>query len=186
MSHADLSLSCDTSLLLIVDVQERLSAAMQPDAMQRVERSVVTLLRGAALLDVPIVCTEQYPKGLGPTLPAIVEALPASATRLEKTTFSCSTTVADVLEGSGRSRIVICGMESHVCVYQTVRDLAGLGYVLHVAADGVISRTSENRSIGLELMARSGALITCVETVLFDWMGGSHHPMFKEISKLVK
>lgn len=186
MTNESLKLSCQQTSLLVVDVQERLVAAMDPDAMQRAQRAMVTLIRGATALGIPILCTEQVPKGLGPTVAAVRDVLPPGALLPEKTDFSCCGTVKDILASSGRRQIVICGMETHVCVFQTVRDLTELGYVLHVAADAVISRTAENRSVGLGLMQRSGAVITCVETVLFDLMGASKHPSFREISKLLK
>lgn len=183
---ARFKLDASSSLVLVVDVQERLAAAMDPEALAAMERACVTLIRGASLLSVPVMATEQYPQGLGPTRPGLREVLPSPA--LEKRHFSCwaADDVRAAVEATGRKQIVICGMEAHVCVFQTVRDLAMAGYQPFVVSDAVLSRNQANRQLGLSLMRDAGAVVTAVEVVLFDWMGTAGHPSFKSVSKLVR
>jgi len=188
MTESKLKLDCASSALLVIDVQERLAAAMPAPSMDRVARATATLLRGASVLGVPVVVTEQYPRGLGPTIPSVREAIPAGARVFEKSTFSCWGTpeVRAAIESAARRQIVVCGMESHVCVFQTVRDLCAEGWSVFVATDAVLSRTEENRAIGFGLMRAAGAALTSVEAVLFDLLGAAGTPSFKAISALVK
>ena len=183
---ARFKLDPDRSLVLLIDVQERLAAAMDPEALARVEQAAVTLIEGAKLLSVPVMATEQYPRGLGATRQVLREVLPDAP--LEKTDFSCwaAGPVREAIEATGRTQIVISGMETHVCVFQTARDLAIAGYQPFVVSEAVLSRTPENRRLGLSLMSAAGAVVTGVETVLFDWMRTAKHPKFKDVSKLVK
>lgn len=176
----------DRSLVLLIDVQERLAAAMDPAAFARVEQAAVTLIEGAKLLGVPVMATEQYPRGLGATRQTLREVLPGAP--LEKSDFSCwaAAPVREAIEATGRTQIVISGMETHVCVYQTARDLAMAGHEPFVVSEAVLSRTPENRRLGLSLISAAGGVVTGVETVLFDWMGTANHPKFKDVSKLVK
>ncbi len=176
------------AIVLVIDVQERLAAAMQPEAMGRLARATQTLARGAGVLGVPVLTTEQYPKGLGPTVRSVSEALPAGSRLFEKNVFSCwsAPDVRAAIETAGRRQIVVCGMETHVCVYQTVRDLVLAGLDAVVAADAVLSRTDDNRTIGLGMMAGAGAVLASVEAVLFDLLGRAGTPEFKAISALVK
>lgn len=186
----ELKISTNDALLLVVDVQERLAAAMPEEAMGRASRAVVTLLHGARHLGVPALATEQYPRGLGPTLPAVREALAAlpGAAVIEKVDFSCQQAkeAAAALRAAGRRQIIVCGMEAHVCVYQTARDLIAAGQQVFVPQDAVISRTVENREVGLRLIERAGGVITSTEAVLFDLLGAAGTPAFKAISALVK
>jgi nicotinamidase-related amidase len=186
----ELKISPNDALLLVVDMQERLAAAMPEEGLGRVTRSVVTLVNGARHLSVPALATEQYPRGLGPTLPAVREALAAhlGAPVIEKLAFSCqqSKEVAAALRAAGRRQIIVCGMETHVCVYQTARDLIAAGLQVFVPQDAVLSRTAENRDVGLRLIERAGGVITSTEAVLFDLLGAAGTPAFKAISALVK
>lgn len=188
MTAQNIKLNRGTALLLVIDVQERLAAAMPQDAMARVARATQTLVRGAGVLGVPVILTEQYPKGLGRTLASVGEALPGSARVFEKTSFSCwdSPEVHRAIHGAHRNQVIVCGMETHVCVYQTVRDLALEGFETLVAVDAVLSRTDENKAIGLGMMAGAGAVLGSVEAVLFDLLGQAGTPEFKAISQLVK
>ena len=179
----------DQALVLVIDVQERLLAAMVPAAAERLVRGCVTLLRGAAALGVAVTATEQYPRGLGPTVEPIRAALPAGFAPPEKLDFSAY----PVLRGTGGPfaegpprPVIVCGMETHVCVYQTVRDLCAAGHQVVVVQDAVLSRTDENRAIGLGLIRDAGAALGSVESVLFDLCGRAGTPEFKAISALVK
>ncbi len=180
-----LKLERDRAVVLVVDVQERLLAAMPEGARAPLLRATQALVEGAKQLKVPVLATEQYPKGLGPTVPALRDALPGAPH--EKLDFSCAAVpaVKDAL-GSGPRQVVLCGMETHVCVFQTARDLAALGHQVFVAEDAVASRTEANRRVGLSLMERGGAIVTSTEAVLFDLLGRAGTPEFKAVSALVK
>lgn len=182
------ALERDQAALLVIDVQERLGKAMEPERYARMLKNTRTLVEGAKLLGLPIWVTEQYPKGLGPTDQSILEALPTDATPVEKLAFSCGAVkeVARRIFQSGRRQLVVAGMETHVCVFQTVRDLVAGGYQPFVARDAVLSRTHENQETGLQLMREVGATITSTEAVLFDLLGEAGTPEFKQISAMVK
>jgi len=178
-----------SSLLLVVDVQERLACSMPKDSLERLVKSARLLLEAAAVLGVPVITSEQYPKGLGPTLQPIAELLSArGVSPREKLDFDASsdprisTEIASVAPRS----VIIVGMEAHVCVYQTARELVRRGYLVHVVADAVSSRTEENRRAGLSLCERTGAVVTVAEAVAFDWLERAGTPAFRAISKLVR
>ncbi len=179
----------DSSLLLVVDVQERLLAAMTEDARARVLRNVDILLEAARLLGVQALATEQYPKGLGPTAAPLAARLVAlGAPVLPKLDFDAmgDPQIARAVHRSEARHVVVVGMEAHVCVFQTARELARRGYVTHVVADAVASRTEENRQAGLRLCERAGAVVTVTETVVFDWLRRAGSDAFREISKLIR
>lgn len=180
-------LQVDQSLLLVVDVQERLSAAMGQDELQRVVKNSGILLESAHALHVPVIVTEQYVKGLGPTVSALKEKT-RSATFHEKLSFSCcgNEDFMSQLRKSGRRQIVVCGMETHVCVQQTVLDLLHEGFIVHVVSDAVMSRAPANRDTALEAMTLAGAVPTSTESVVFQWLKVAGTEVFKQISKLVK
>lgn len=182
------ALERDKAALLVIDVQERLGKAMDPERYARVLKNTRTLVQGARVLGLPILVTEQYPKGLGPTEPSLAELLTADSAPVEKLAFSCGAVkeIARRLYASGRKQIVIAGMETHVCVFQTVRDLVAGGYQPFVARDAVLSRTAENHETGLALMRESGATISSTETALFDLLGEAGTPEFKQISPLLR
>jgi nicotinamidase-related amidase len=177
-----------TTLVLVVDVQERLVSAMPASRVLDVERATRILVGAARLLGAQVAYTEQYPKGLGATLPSLLPLLQeAGAARLEKTSFSV-TGAAEwnaVAAAAACEAIVVVGMEAHVCVAQSVRDLTS-SFNVHVAADGVCSRRDDHRELGLGLCAAAGALLTTAESVVFDWLGDAAHPEFKAVSKLVR
>lgn len=181
-----LALDRGDAVVLLVDVQERLARAMPEGALAQVTRSAEVLLRAAARLSIPSIASEQYPKGLGPTLPALRALLPGPP--IEKLQFSCagSEALAAALARTGRRQVVVAGMESHVCVFQTVRDLGKAGYWVFVPEDAVSSRTESNRQLGLRLMEKAGATVTSTETVLFDLLRQAGTPEFKELSALIK
>lgn len=172
-------------VLVIVDIQERLAVVM-PDR-QRVVDNCLHLIEAAKLLNVPVLLNEQYPKGLGPTVNEIREALHPYEP-LEKLTFSCfrGESFLKALEASGRKKVVLTGMETHVCVLQTVIDLLRAGYPVHVVKDATCSRTLDNFNAGAEFMRDAGAVITCTETVLFQLLEKAGTDEFKAISKRIK
>jgi nicotinamidase-related amidase len=182
-------LSPKTTALIVVDVQERLASAMPEPQLRDLLRATRILIEAARRLGAPLFNTEQYPKGLGPTLPEVAVLLEhAGAQRFVKTEFSACDAdgFGSALEASGARAAVVVGMESHVCVYQTVRDLVRRGIEAYVPIDGVASRRDDHREAGLALSERAGAVRTTAESVVFDWLRESSSPEFKEISKLVK
>ena len=170
--------------LLVVDVQERLCKAMAPEKLERVVQRTVAAMQGARALGLPVLYTEQYPKGLGPTIEPLRAHL-EGAPRFEKLAFSSAQ--PEVIGALGQKRqILIAGMETHICVFQTVRDLAERGLVPVVLQDAVLSRHDEDRRAGLSLAREVGALVTTVESALFDMLGVAGTPEFKAISQAVK
>lgn len=177
-------MNAQSPLLLVVDVQERLLAKI-PQAAE-VLRNSAFLIDVATLLQVPIVATEQYPKGLGPTHPEIARRL---ATPLpDKVGFSCCSIpqVRDRLSALERSEVVLVGIEAHVCILQTAQDLLAEGYEVHLVVDAVASRHEVDQTIALRRLERLGVILTTTETVTFEWLGSAAHPQFKAISALVK
>lgn len=174
----------DQSRLLVIDVQDKLVPVIwQADG---VIANCTRLVQGAQILDVPVVVTEQYPRGLGPTVPPLARLVPQ---RLEKLRFSAAEAVGwgpAGEEGSGRFRVVVVGLETHVCVLQTVLDLLASGYEVHVPHDAVASRSEANHTRALDRLAASGAVVTSTESVLFEWCGVAGTPEFRQISQLVK
>jgi nicotinamidase-related amidase len=167
--------------LVVVDVQEGFRKAVP--GFEEVARASATLARGAGATGVPVLITEQYPKGLGETAPEVAEALPEGTEPLEKLVFAASE--ADGFDLGGRDQALICGVETHVCVNQTALDLLDRGVEVQVAVDAVGSRTAENKQVGLEKMERAGAVITSVETALFELVGRAGTDEFKQVQKLI-
>jgi nicotinamidase-related amidase len=177
------------SVLLLVDLQERLAAAMPPPAMERLVANTLVLLESARLLGVPVLATEQYPKGLGSTVAPLAEKLRALGVEpIDKLDFDAYSQprVARAIADRAPRAVVVAGMEAHVCVFQTARELARRGYDVHVVADAVASRKEDNRALGLALCERAGAYVTPTETVAFDWLGRAGTDEFKAVSKLVR
>ena len=178
-------LDATDSLLVVVDVQERLAAVMTE--RERVVANVRRLIGGARILGVPTLHTEQYPKGLGGTVPELAGEL-GDAPPVEKLTFDCCGEPAflEAIEATGRRTAVVCGMEAHVCVLQTVLGLLELGLTVHVAADAVCSRDERNARTALDLVRDAGAAVTVTETVLYQWLVRAGTPEFRAVLKLVK
>src|SRR5262245_15868786 len=186
-----LRLDAARAALLIVDFQERLAAAMPAPGLVACERNVLILIELARRLRLPVVVSEQYPKGLGPTVPAIRRALEEpglTLERVEKIDFSCGTVPAflEIFLRLKRAQWIVAGMEAHVCVYQTARDIIAAGADVHVPADAVISRTPANKEIGIGLIGRSGAVVTGTETVVFDALRCAGTDDFRALSKVLK
>jgi nicotinamidase-related amidase len=185
MPHADL-LRKEDAALVVIDVQEAFRNVIPEFGM--VAGNISTAVRGFQILGVPVLVTEQYPKGLGPTAEEISFVLPDDSTAFEKTSFSSCGAAAFVqrLEELGTKQVVICGLETHICVSQTVHDLIDRGFEVHVLMDCVCSRFEYNMSIGLRKMRAAGALPSSVEMALFELMRDSRHEQFKEIQALIK
>lgn len=183
--HPDL-LRMDRTGLIVIDVQEAFRPVI--DGFDAVATACATLVTGFAILERPIIVTEQYPKGLGSVVPEISEQLPRDATRVEKTRFSAvGVPEFDEALATGRCQSwVLAGVESHVCVSQTVHDLLARQTSVHLATDAVSSRTPENRTLGIERSIRAGAIPTSVEAALFEMLEVAGTVPFKQISKLVK
>jgi nicotinamidase-related amidase len=171
----------ERAALVVVDVQEGFRKAI-PD-FERVARATATLIEGAGIIGVPVLLTEQYPKGLGETAPEVAEYLPEGTEPLEKVVFSAVD--ADGFDLGGRDQVLVCGIETHVCVNQTVLDLLDAGAEVQVAEDAVGSRTKENKRVGLHKMERAGAVMTSVETALFELLGRAGTDEFKRVQRLI-
>jgi len=172
----------DRAVLVVVDVQEAFRKAIAE--FGDVATATATLVRGAGQMGLPVIVTEQYPQGLGHTVDEVAEALPDGVEPLEKVRFSAAE--ADGFDLEGRDQALVCGVETHVCVNQTVLDLLGTGAGVQVAVDAVASRSPANRELGLERMERAGAAMTSVETALFELLGGSDAAEFKQVQALVR
>jgi nicotinamidase-related amidase len=168
--------------LVVIDVQEAFAKAVE--RFEQVVVQTAILVRGARVLGVPVLVTEQYPRGLGDTVEPVREALGDDVERLPKTVFSAAR--AEGFDLAGRDQALVCGIETHVCVNQTVHDLLGGGVETHVAVDAVSSRTAANRELGLRKMEESGAILTSVETALFELLGEAGSEEFKTIQRLVR
>jgi len=174
----------DTALVLL-DVQGKLATLMHE--REALYRGLRLLIQGVQVLRLPILWLEQYPQGLGPTIPEVTELL-AGQQPLAKTCFSaCGLSEFTVrLRQTGRRQLLLAGIETHICVYQTCRDLLSQGYEVEVVTDAVSSRTAENRRLGIERMVAAGAAATSVELCLFELLGRAGTPEFKQIAQLVK
>lgn len=175
----------DQSCLVVIDVQERLVPAMA-DPRTLIYNNV-RLVRAATQLGVPVVVSEQYPKGIGPTVPDLREVLPEGAL-VEKMTFPLTGAEEGVrrLKETGRRQMIVTGTEAHVCVLQTALSLITMGYEVFVVADAVASRTHENAAIAMDRLRQSGVQVVVTEMVMFEWLGRAGTPDFKALSPLIK
>jgi len=173
--------------LIIIDVQDSLVQAMRPEVSEVVIRNISILIHAAKTLEFAILCTEQYPKGLKRTIPSIRKALEPMEP-FEKITFSAvrDEVFMEGLSSLGLTQVIVTGMESHVCVFQTVLDLLARGYLVHVPQDAVCSRTKQNWRTGLLLMERAGAVMTSTETIVFQLLERAGTDAFKAIAPLIK
>ncbi len=169
------------AVLVVIDLQEAFRKAVP--SFDDVARGAAALVQGAEATAVPVVVTEQYPKGLGRTVPEVADRLPDGVEAIEKVCFSALE--ADGFDLGGRDQALVCGVEAHVCVNQTVLDLIDAGVEVHVPVDAVGSRFAQSREIGIEKARRAGAVITNVETALFELVGRAGTDEFKEIQRVV-
>ena len=176
-------LNKDETVLVIVDLQEKLMKAMSD--REKVYRNISILLAAAEQMGIPVIVTEQYPQGLGSTVKEIQDNL-KTYQYMDKMEFSAFDGLNNILSTMGRKTVLMTGSETHVCVFQTTRDLVEAGYQVQVVKDAVCSRYQDNYLNGLDLMHDRGAVITNAETVVFDLLKVASGPEFKVISKLVK
>jgi nicotinamidase-related amidase len=171
--------------LIIIDIQDKLAASMKH--RDQVVANTLHLIETAKLLQMPILLTEQYPKGLGPTLPEIKEALPAYEP-FEKLSFDCcqENGFGEKVNTMGRKKWLIAGMEAHICVLQTSLGMMQAGHTVQVVQDAVCSRSKSNFKIGINFMDRAGAVLTGTEIVLFQLLQKAGGEVFKIISKRIK
>ncbi len=171
--------------LLIIDIQEKISAVMK--YREDVLTNTIKLIKGFQVFKLPIFITEQYRKGLGPTAPEILAALGTTAI-FEKMTFSCCglPSLMNQLQDSKRQQIVLCGIETHVCVQQTALDLLANGFQVYLIADAVSSRHELDHKTAIQRMRQAGVIVTTTESVLFELLVAAKTEEFKPISQLVK
>lgn len=178
-------LNKEDTVLLIIDIQDKLAAVMKE--RDKVVKNNLHLIELAKMLGLPALVTEQYPKGLGATVPEIRDALPYYRP-IEKMTFDCcgQPSFLQEMKEHNKSTVVLTGMETHICVLQTCLGLLKGGINVHVAQDAICSRTKENWKAGTEFMREAGAVVTCTETVLFQLLKVAGTEEFKKISKRIK
>ncbi|TVQ86620.1 MAG: isochorismatase family protein [Chromatiaceae bacterium] len=177
------------SQLLIIDAQERLAAAMDPETLANALENIRRLMMAAQILDIPIISTEQNPQGLGKTITSIRELMPPSAAPTEKSCFSCCTATGferALTSHPERKQLVMVGMEAHICIVQTASGLQRWGYQVFVAADAICSRHEAHRLNVLERMRHCGIQVTNTESVAFEWLADSGHQRFRDVSRLFR
>lgn len=184
LPHSHELLTRTESRLLIVDMQEKLLPVI--NGHESVLANCMKLIEAAKILDVPATATEQYPKGLGSSVAQVAERVSDRPEKIEFSCLNCLDWNSTASDPEGRFKVVVAGIESHVCVLQTVLDLLSQGFRVFVAADAVGSRKPGDREIALQRMASSGAVLTTSESVLFEWCERAGTPEFKEISRLVR
>lgn len=173
------------SIAICVDVQERLFPLVYQH--EEIEQRIIMLIKGLAIVGVPVIVTQQYTNGLGPTIPSVAEAV-GPFVPIEKITFSCcgSDAVEAIVLGGARHCIVLFGIETHVCVLQTALDLLAQGQKVVVVEDCVSSRRQNDKHIAIERLRHAGAVISTAESLLFEYLGKAGTDTFKAISALVK
>ncbi|OHB63163.1 MAG: hydrolase [Planctomycetes bacterium RBG_13_50_24] len=171
--------------LTVVDVQGKLAQLMH--GREALFKNIQILVQAAKILEIPILWCQQCPDALGPTVPEIVQHL-AGIEPINKAAFSCcgDKQFNAGLNGLGRNQVLLCGIETHVCIYQTAVDLLRQDFNVNVIADAVSSRALENKQIAISRLAAEGAKISCTEMALFELLKTAEHPKFKQIAKLIK
>lgn len=179
-------LNIEDSVVMIIDVQEKLLNAVFNKAS--LEKKATTLANTAKILGIPVIVTEQYPKGLGATVETLREVLQENTQYFEKTAFSAleNNDVLEALKNSGKKQVVIFGIETHICVSQTTNALIQEGFEVSVIRDACGSRSELEYLAGLDRMKDNGAHVLTTEIALFEWLKGAKHPKFKEVQMLIK
>ena len=179
-------LNIEDSIVMIIDVQEKLLNAVFNKTS--LEKKATIIANAAKILDIPVIVTEQYPKGLGATVESLKEALPENAQYFEKTAFSAleNKYVLEAVKNSGKKQVIIFGIETHICVSQTTNALIQEGFEVSVIKDACGSRSELEYSAGLGRMKDNGAHVLTTEVALFEWLKGAKHPNFKEVQTLIK
>lgn len=174
------------SVLLVVDLQEKFAQAIP--TFGQIQHRVKNLLKACGILQIPVVVSEQYPKGLGHTTDSLQQCFPSETVVFEKSSFGCGgdTNITEHLSKLGRKQIILCGIETHVCVSQTAHQLLDAGYEVHLIQDAVDSRKDSDRELAITKMQQSGVIPSSVETALFELLQDASHPDFKAVQALVK
>jgi nicotinamidase-related amidase len=182
MPHATQQSAADTGLL-VIDLQEKLLPLIADGTA--VVRNAAFLIDAANLLGMTVQATEQYPRGLGPTAAELARRLPH---RPDKTAFSCCAIpeVIETFRREARPKVVLCGIESHVCVLNTALDLLALDFRVYLAVDAISARFRIDHEVAMRRLEQAGAILTTAEGCVFEWVGGAAHPKFKEVSRLVQ
>ena len=176
----------DSSQLIVVDMQSRLATVMVAHEMQSVIKNACVLAQAAKMLNLPTVLTEQYPKGLGNTIPELLAAMPAIKP-IEKLTFSCMADATFTHQLTrNRSQIILVGMEAHICILQTALSMVASGKQVFVVEDAIMSRNAANKANAIARMRDAGCIISNTESVVFEWLGIAQGDAFKAISKLIR
>ncbi len=178
----------ENTSFVVIDVQERLMGAMPEDITETNLKNMKILLEAAKILGIPVTVTEQYPKGLGPTIGEIQESVGEGFSPVEKVVFSCarSPEFQSEIKKIDRESVLLCGVETHVCVLQTAIDMVNKGYTVYVPADAVISRRELDWEKGINMIEKSGAVVGTTEAFLFQLLETAGTDEFKQISKLVR
>lgn len=176
------------SVLVVIDIQDRLAAAINPEVREATIANTRLLLQAAALVDVPVLFTEQYSNGLGSTVPRILEMMPAAASRFEKTCFSCAGAdgFLDALDATGRTQVILAGMDAAVCVLQSAIELLAVRPEIFVVEDACCSRIPGNHRSAMARMASAGVIVAATESILFEWLRDSRHQHFRRILTLLR
>lgn len=179
-------LDIEKCCLVVVDVQGKLAQLMY--GREGLFRNIQILIKTAKILKIPIIWCQQCPESLGETVPEIAGLLVDGSWPINKASFSCcgSEQFNSELDGLGRRQVLMCGIETHVCIYQTASDLLARGYEVSVIGDAVSSRTLENKQIALEKMKKAGVDVSSTEMALFELLSTAEHPQFKQVAKLIK
>jgi len=187
MPHVNM-LEASLAALVVIDVQEKMLAAISTSPRETLIGKISTLVRAASQLDIPVLYTEQYPQGLGRTDRALAAVLDGATGPLAKTTCSCwrDETFRNALQRTEREHVILVGLETHVCVQQTALDLMRVDYVPFVAIDAVGSRFGPDMEAAVERMRRAGVELSTTEAIIFELVERCDHPQFKDILKLVK
>ena len=181
-----MKITCENTVAMLIDFQEKLVPAIHEN--ETLIEETRKLIEGLKVLNCPMIFTQQYTKGLGMTVEPLKQAYEDTFTYYDKTTFSCmdNEEIKKTVDSLGKKNVIIAGMESHICVMQTVVDLLNEGYEVYLVSDCIGSRTEFNKQIGLQRMMQEGAKMTSVESILFELAGKAGTPEFKVISKLIK
>jgi nicotinamidase-related amidase len=186
-SHLNI-LCAEHSVLIVIDIQAKLADAMPPSEAKLMLTNTTALLEASALMAVPVLVTEQYPKGLGVTDSNVINKLPETAQRFEKTGFSCilAEGFSEALAQTGRKQVILVGLETHVCIMQSALALQSQGYQVYVIEDAVCSRKIDHKFYALQRLQQQGITLINYESVLFEWLKDASHPDFKAISGLLR
>lgn len=185
--NSPLTTNANNSVLVVIDIQDKLAKAMHAVLRERVIEQGRKLLTAANTLSIPVIVTEQYPRGLGHTEQALQQHFNDDVSVIEKTCFSCfeSDSFKQVIESSQKRQIIITGMEAHICVLQTAIDLQQAGFSVFVVEDAIASRVESNKRNAIERLRQAGVIVSNTESVIFEWLGDAKHTHFKALSHLI-